>query len=503
MKALLSTAASRAWLGVALLGLILVALVAGLGLIGRLGAGQHVADTAAPAFSDARVAGTRAGVDELAAYVALLDPLMTARGGGARDADKLMALMRRRMGLSAPQVRRILRREAPATRRLMRALPLDGVADEIPRLTSFLATRLTLSEDELAALLERDYPRVAEALTASRTLSGTWYAAPGVDGLTRLRGGAPVRSVPEIAAYFHDDVVPLVARRPADVRGLAARGGVGYLGPLALAIGLGLLAFGLLMARRAQRVPAGATAWRLVAAAGALLALVIGAAGLLPRLAGGERAATALAPALEPQRLAATSAGADALHEAVAFGAPLMTADGGAARDAKGLYRFIAARTGTSVVDARRAVRHAAPRTAALLDAAPLTDVAREIPRLRAYLARALQMSADELTATLRERAPAFERAIDAAPRAAAAWDAIGGDGMTRFDGVTPVRSAPQFDDYLRGDLVPALAAVGDDVDRLASPWPPLGAIAPALLALGLVVALYGAAMSLLVARRR
>ena len=46
MKGLLSTGASRAWLGVAFAGLVVVLAVLALGLISRLGAGQRVIDEA-------------------------------------------------------------------------------------------------------------------------------------------------------------------------------------------------------------------------------------------------------------------------------------------------------------------------------------------------------------------------------------------------------------------------------------------------------------------------
>jgi hypothetical protein len=79
MKGLMSTAAARAWLGVALIGFVVVVLVLVLSLIPRLSSGQEVIDSAAPAFTDERVAGTRAGVNLLSQYVDLADPLLTAR----------------------------------------------------------------------------------------------------------------------------------------------------------------------------------------------------------------------------------------------------------------------------------------------------------------------------------------------------------------------------------------------------------------------------------------
>jgi hypothetical protein len=51
MKGLLSTRVARAWLAVAVVGLVVVVLVLGLGLPSRLGAGQDVIDAAKPALT--------------------------------------------------------------------------------------------------------------------------------------------------------------------------------------------------------------------------------------------------------------------------------------------------------------------------------------------------------------------------------------------------------------------------------------------------------------------
>ena len=194
MKEMLSTGAARAWFGVALAGLIVIALVFALMLIPRLGSGQQVVDATEPAFADARVDGTRAGVSTLSQYVDVVDPLLTARGGASREVAEFVGYLQRKLGLSADQVRKILRREAPHTEALMRALPLDGVAAEVPRLTAYLATIMGLPEEELAALLERDFPRISQSLTALANTAEGWYDVPGIDGLTRLRGDKPVRT---------------------------------------------------------------------------------------------------------------------------------------------------------------------------------------------------------------------------------------------------------------------------------------------------------------------
>ncbi len=503
MKELLSSGASRAWVGVALAGLVIVGLVVGLALFPRLGSGQRVIDATAPAFTDARVQGTEAGMNTVSHYVDVIDPLLTRRGGGLRDAEALITLMRRKLGVSTAQVRKILRREAPHTEALTRALPLAGVADEVAPLTQYLATILGTTEEDVGVLLERDYPRISQSLTALRNTADAWYDVPGVDGLTRLSGDKPVRSVPGLRKYYRDDVVPLLAADKQEFRKLAGSGGVGYIPYLLLALGLVVLAMGVLQARRAKKITPGTLSWSLVVATGVFVIVLVLAAQYFPRFDGAQQVTTDFEPVFSQERVRGAVNGADSLHEAIAFGDPIMTAGGGAAAEVPRLYRFIAQRTGRKVDDVRGALRRRAPRTSALLNALPLTAVADELPDLTRYLRRALRPSGGDLDATLRRRTPALAGVLLALPPATAQWDAIPStDGMTRFDAISAVRTVAQFDDYLRQDLIRVLANEREDFQTFASKWPPVDTFAPLMLILGLAVMLYGGLMMQFVSRR-
>jgi hypothetical protein len=503
MKEMLSTGAGRAWLGVALAGLVVVGLVFGLMLIGRLGAGQRVIDKAVPAFSDARVAGTKAGVQTLSQYVDVVDPLLKRRGGGSRDALSLIAYMKRKLGLSTEQVRKILRREAPHTEALTRALPLDGVAAEVPRLTRYLATIMGMTEEDLAAIIESDFPRISQSLTALANTSDAWYDVPGIDGLTRLRGGKPVRTLPGLRKYLRDDVVPLTVSHKEDFQSLASRGGIGYIAFLLLALGVGLLALGVLGARRSRHRAPGVLSWSVVIAIGVLLLVIVVGGQYFPRLRGGQETVTDFEPVFSQQRVRATANGADAIHDAVAFGDPLMTALGGASREAPRLYRFVAQRTGRKSDDVRRAVARRVPQTVALLSAIPLSQVGGEGPRLLAYLEKALHLSRERLEAALRRRAPGLTQALLTMPAVARGWNAIPGtERMTRFDGLEPVRTMPQFDDYLREDLVPVMTGEREDFATLAGGPTRIDVLAPLLFVTAAFLILYGGLMVQFVARR-
>ncbi|MDP2709597.1 MAG: hypothetical protein Q8O56_00140 [Solirubrobacteraceae bacterium] len=498
----MSTAASRAWLGVALIGFLVVVLVLALMLMPRFGAGQRLVDAAEPAFTDERVAGTRNATNVLSQYVDVVDPLLTRRGGARREVDTLIGLIRRRLAVTPDQVRKILRREAPHTEALLRALPLNGVAGEVPRLTTYLATILGTTEDEVGATLERDFPRIAQSLAALRRTADAWNDVPGIDGLTRLTADKPVRTVPGLRKYYRDDVVPLIVRHRADVQRLAGSGGIGYIPYLLLVVGLGLLAFGVHGARRSAKVVPGTLSWRLVVSVGVLVIGLVVVAQYFPRLAGAQRTIAAFDPVFAQDRVTGAANGLDTIHEAIEFGDPLMTAAGGASREVPRLYRFIADRTGRTASEVRASVRRRAPQTTALLDAIPLTEVSAEIAPLRRYLSRALRLPGDRLVDTLRDRTPALAQSLLTVPAVTGAWSAATGNvSMTRFDDLSAVRALPSFDDYLRQDLIGVLVDGREDFDAFARK-PEIDALAPLLLILGVVVMLYGGVMMQLVARR-
>ena len=488
---------SIAWLGVSLIGLAVVGIVLGMSMLPRLTNGQQLLDAAGPAFTDTRVAATRSGTEVLSQYVDVVDPLLTARGRGARESRSLVRLVRRELGLSSEQARRILRREAPHIEALARALPLEGVAAELPALTSYLATTLTMSEDELAAVLERSYPQIAQMLTALPIVVGAWYDVPGIEGLTRVAGDKPVRTALGLRKYLRDDLVARISQHGDRVDDLGARGGIGYI-PIMLLIGGGVLIVGgLLLAARAATAAPGRPAWGVVALTGIMLVLLVVVAGYFPRLAGGEKAVAGLAPVFTQERVRGAATGFDTIHEAILLGDPLMERRPGAASDASRLYRFVGQRTGRSAGDVRRSLRRRAPQTIALLDALPLQTVAREVPRLVRYLARALRRSRARTTSLLRRRTPRLARSLLAVPPVTAGWNAIPRSSeMTRFDGSTPVTTMPEFDAYLREEVLPVFVQEREHFEALDGGGPPFTAFSPVILIVGIMLMIYGGLMT-------
>jgi hypothetical protein len=504
MKGFPSTAASRAWLGVAAIGVVIVALVIALQLISRLTAGQDVIDAAKPAMTDPAVTGEVAGANLLSRYVDLVDPLVTARGGAGGELPTLVRTIRRKAGLSSRRARSLLRREAPHTDALLRALPFSGIADERGRLTQLLSSTLNITPDDLQDQLARSYPRLYQTLSELPSVTGGWRDVPGIEGLTRFDGTTAVRSVPELRDYLRDDLIGTLAGEKDRFQALAGSGGIGYIPVLLLIVGVLAIAFGLWQARRVASNPPGRIAWAVVIAIGVLLMAIVGALQYSTRLDGADTMIHRLEPAFDAQRVAGDRAGIDLVAQAVQFGDPIATATGGAADEVPKLVDYVSSQAGLSNAEVRRRLRRAAPRTTALLDAIPLSAVADEVPNLLAVLSRRMHVGGGRLLATLRTRTPRLAQALLTAGPLTASWNAIPGtEGLERFEGVTPVRSIPDFVGYLDEDVVPVFETQRQHFETLSSASPPVDVLPELLLAVGLLVAVYGAAMMVLMMRGR
>jgi hypothetical protein len=501
MKGLLSTTASRAWMGVVAVGVIVVALVVGLQLIPRLTAGQQVLDAAKPALSDGAVRGEVNGAELLSQYVDLAGPLMTRRGRSREDLTRLVTLIKRRAGISAERARALLRREAPHTEALMRAVPFSGVAEERSKLTAYLSTTLNIAPEDLQDELARSFPRIFQLLSELPSVTSGWYDVPGVEGLTRF-DGTPVKTMPQVRDYLRDDVVAAVDEEQDHFESLAGSGGIGYIPWLLLVAGAGLAIFGLVHARWSQSHPSGRYAWGGVAAVGVLLLIVVGALQYVPRLLGADTLVAKIEPAFDEQRVIGLRAGTDLAVQAVRFGDPIMTPSGGAGDELPKLVTLISGQAGISEPAVRRQLTRAAPRTMALFEAIPLTAVAEEVPHLVAVLSRVLRLGGDKLVNTLRKRTPGLAQALLAAGPTAIGWDQIdGSEDLKRFELGTSVRSAPQFADYLDEDVVALFEAEREHVDSLANTWPPVKVLPWLILGVGALLAIYGTAMMYLATR--
>ncbi|MCH7789339.1 MAG: hypothetical protein IH940_07835 [Acidobacteria bacterium] len=211
---------SLAWIVVVVAGLVVLAIVAGLDLHQRLDAGQRVLDGARPIFTEERVVGERVGIGMISSVTDMLDPIVDAEGGAADEVVPLVQLVAGATGLSDAEVLAALETNFPHTYHLLLALPLDGVSAEIPALLDFVAANSELADGgEVLDAIAATTPNLAQAITNLIVVTDGFRLIPGIEPLTRF-DGSPVLSVPDISDFFGQDVVPAVRDVTDDYRTL-------------------------------------------------------------------------------------------------------------------------------------------------------------------------------------------------------------------------------------------------------------------------------------------
>jgi hypothetical protein len=165
---------------------------------------------------------------------------------------------------------------------------------------------------------------------------------------------------------------------------------------------------------------------------------------------------------------------------------------GGGTTEVPKLLRFVSDRTGLSEGQVLKRLRSRAPRTTAVLEAMPLTEVGDEVPHLLAFLSKTMKYSGNRLLLTLRKKTPGLAQALENVTAVTIGWNEVPKVGdLKRFDG-TPVRTMNQLDDYFRDDVVPVLDHQHDHFDKLANTWPPVTYFPPLLIVVGLLILGYG-----------
>lgn len=240
---------------VPVVGVVVVGLVVGVSLIPRVSNGQKLLDDLKPAMTKQRVVGDRAGITMVSAIVDTADPIMTPSGGAAAEVPKLVAFVADRTGLTQGQVLSALGKRFPHTTALLQAIPLTGVAAELPRLSKILAPALSA------------VPHLAQTIKATPLVTGGWLDVPGTTGATRFNGSA-ITTVPDVRDYLGGDVIPVLEHQRTHYARLTSVSNIDFIGPLVLVVGLIVVAFGLLMVMSARRqgvaVPQSAPAVRAV-----------------------------------------------------------------------------------------------------------------------------------------------------------------------------------------------------------------------------------------------
>jgi hypothetical protein len=228
---------------VPVVGVAVVALALALALVPRVQSGQKLLDGLAPAFTQQRVAGDRAGVTMVSAIVNTEDPIMTPSGGASAEVPKLIAFVSSKTGLSQAAVLGVLQKEFPHVTALLQALPLTAVTKELTGVVQLLGPGVITA-----------VPRLAQTVLNAPYVTSGWDNVPGMNGATRFNG-TPIKTVPDVRDYFSSDVIPVLENQRVSYDKLVATSKIDFIGPLVLIVGLIVIVFGLLMVALAWRIP--------------------------------------------------------------------------------------------------------------------------------------------------------------------------------------------------------------------------------------------------------
>jgi hypothetical protein len=498
-----SRSAVLQWVVVLVVGVFVVTVVLGLNLIPRLDDGQKVLDAARPAFASNRLTGTRAGIDIISKDVDTADPIMNPQGGAAAEVPKLIAFVSQKTGLSQAQVLAALQKNFPHTTALLQTIPLSSVTAELPGLLAFLEKTLHVSQAQLIAALKTSFPALAQAITNLPTVTSGWDQIPNVNGLTRF-DGTPVQTVPQLRTYFSSDLIPVLETQQSNFKSLDGTSSVNWIAPLLLIVGLVVIVFAVVMIWLNLR----GRASRGLAVAGASVVLVVGVGvvvlvlgiSLIPRTSNGQKLLDALRPANDPARVQGDRAGITMVSAIVDTEDPIMTPKGGGAAEVPKLIAFVSQKTGLSQAQVVAALQKNFPHTTALLQTIPLSSVTTELPGLLAFLEKTLHVSQAQLLAALKTSFPALAQSITNLPAVTSGWDNVQGiDGTTRFDG-TPVKTVPDVRTYFSSDLIPVLETQRGNYEKLVSSSS-IDFIGPLVLIVGIIVIIYGLLMLFLALR--
>ena len=492
-----------AWAGVTAVGLVVVILVVSWQLFPRLTAAQTLVDDLNPAFTVDRVGGDRAGIEMVSAATNTVDPMMHWDGVAA-EMPKLTEFIAEQTRRSNDDVEALLGKDYPNITAFLTSTPLVEISAELPKLDHYLGTVLVMTPDEVDQMLRTDYPKLHQAIVNLPKLTAGWDAVPGTEKLTRF-DGRPVRTMPQLSAYLSQEVVAPVERQQDNFRPLGARGGVGFLAPLLLVLGIVVIIFGTTMVVATWRgVPRNPLrfAWVVVPVVGvAVVALVFGV-NLFPRLIGGQKLLNDTRPVFALDRVQGDRAGIEFISIFVNALGPAMLPDTGLADEYPALLDRVAKKVGIPTQDVRALVELDFPHTAKLMDAVPFSDASAEVPKLVEYLASASNVTSAQMWATLRADFPNVYQTITNMSIVTGGWKAVPGtEKLTRFDG-SPARSVDQVRDYFRDDVIPALERQQKNFVIVDTNWPPLSVFAPLLTAVGVMVVGYGFLLGVLTRRQ-
>lgn len=478
------------WVIVLGVGVLVATVVLGLSLISRLDDGQKVLNAAKPAFTTPRLRADVAGIDIISRNVAMADPIVTAQGGGASEIPAVVAYVAKTEHVSQAQALVLIHKDFPHTLALLEALPLSSVTAELPGLESFLEKVLKVTPAELTAALKTSFPALAAAITNLPTVTSGWYQIPGIGGLTNFNN-TPVHSVPQLADYFKDELIPAVGAQQANFQSLDGTSSVNWIAPLLLIIAIVVILFAAVMIAlhlrgHVSRTVAIVTA-AVVPVVGVVVVALVLVLNLIPRVSNGQKLLDGLQPAFAAQRVSGDRAGVNMVSAIINTENPIMTPAGGAAAEVPALIAFVSHKTGLSQAQVVAALQKNFPHVTGLLEALPLSSVTAELPKLTALLAPAIPA------------VPRLAQTITNTPAVTNGWNSVPGmNGATNFANV-PIKSVPDVGAYFSNDVIPVLETQRKNYDHLVS-VSKINFIGWLVLIVGIIVIIYGLLMVALAA---
>jgi hypothetical protein len=482
-----------AWAGVTALGAIFVILVVWWQLFPRLFGAQGLVDDLNPAFTIDRVKGDRGGIEMVSAATNVVDAMMH-QGDAAAEVPHLIDFIAQQTGRSRADTEAMLSKDFPYINGFLTSLPLPEVSADLPKVVHYLGTVLFMTPDQVDDMLQKDYPKIYQVIVNLPKLTQGWDDIPGTEKLTRFDGTA-VRTMPQLRDYLSQQVVAPVERQQGNFRQLGIRGGVGFLAPLLLALGVVVIIFGTTMVVSTRRgVPLNPLrrAWALVSVIGVVIILLVLALNLFPRLIGGKALLDDTRSVFALDRIHGDRAGIDFVSIFVNALGPAMLSDGGVTEEYPKLLDRVATKVGVPAQEVRQLVTLDFPHAAKLLDSVPFSASTADATRLADYLANASHVTSPQMWDTLRARFSKIYQVVTNLKTVTDGWTEVPGtEGLTRFDG-SPARSVPLIRDYFRGDVIPGLERQQKDYVIVDTNWPPLVVFAPLLTAVGLFFIGYG-----------
>lgn len=482
-----------AWSGVTLVGVIVIILVVSWQLFPRLFAAQALVDDLSPAFPVDRVIGARGGIEMVSVATNVGDAMMRPDRAEA-ELPKLFDFIAQRTGRSNEDAQALLRNGFPAINGFLTSLTLPEVSAELPKLVHYLSTALLITPDEVDHMLQTDYPKIWQVYVNLPKLTDGWFDIPGTEKLTRF-DGTPVRTMPELRTYFSEDVVAPVERQQANFRPLGTRGGVWWLAPLLLALGIALVVFGTTMVAKNWRgVPHTRLrlAWAVVPVVGVVVVVLVLGINAFSRFIGGQQLLNDTRPVFALDRIQGDRAGIDFISIFVDALGPATLPDGGVTEEYPKLLDHVANKVGVPLQDVKDLVHLDFPHAARLLDGVPFSASTADAIRLVELLAAASAVTTGQIQETLQAEFPWIYQLISNLKILSDGFAEVSGaEKLTRFDG-SPAHSVPLIRDYFRDDVIPGLERQQHTFVVVDTNWPPLTVFAPLLTALGIAVVAYG-----------